>query len=170
MPPAPLPSPSALRARRLRRTGLGLILGAASGISLGCSSPIPNLVRQVEAERFCPAPRIVVKARDDLTVHQLACAEQPILRALRDLEPFWQERGHVSDLYCGEAPPEIRSDPARLRLFEELRGRRFSAIDRCRYSLSLGPCAVHIFEVSACGARNLYGCEGDWCSRMGLVP
>jgi hypothetical protein len=166
MPPAPLPSP-----RCIRRTGL--ILGAASGISLGCSSsPIPNIVRQVEEERFCPAARIVVKARDDLTVHQMACAEHPPLRALREdnRNVFWQGRGDVIDVYCREAPPEIRSDPARLRLFQDLRDRQFSAIDRCRPWGSFGPCAVHIFEASACGVRILYGCEGDWCFRMGLAP
>jgi hypothetical protein len=169
MPPAPLPSPPALPARRLRRTGL--ILGAASGISLGCSNPIPNLVGQAEAERFCPAPRIVVKARDDLTVHQVVCAKQPSLRALRedDRNLFWKSRGDVSDVHCGEAPPEIRSDPARLRLFQELRDRQFSAMDRCRW-MSFGPCAVHIFEASACGARILYGCEGEWCFRMESAP
>lgn len=170
MPPAPLPSPPARPARRFRRTGL--ILGAAWGISLGCSSPIPGLVRQAEAERFCPAPRIVVKARDDLTVHQVVCGKQPRLRALREdaLNLFWQRRGDVSDAYCEEAPPEIRSDPARLRLFQQLRDRQFSAIDRCGPWMSLGPCTVHIFEVSACGARILYGCEEDWCFRMELVP
>jgi hypothetical protein len=169
MSPAPLPSPPALAARRLRRAGL--ILGVAVGISLGCSSPIPGIVRQAEAERFCPAPRIVVKARDDLTVHQMVCAEPPRWRALREdnLNVFWERRGNVSDAYCGEALPEVRGDPARLRLFQELRDRQFSAFDRCGPWASLG-CTVHIFEVSACGARILYGCEEDRCFRMGLVP
>jgi hypothetical protein len=139
----------------------------AAVVVAGCS-PVPGLVRRIERERFCPSDRIVAKVRDDLRVHDFACLRQPAWRAKRAAgvpfsgdEPFWQSRLLAYDADCRREPPaEIRSDPARVAIWRDVRNRYFTELDTCSGQI-FPPCAVRIVEVSACGVRGFHVLEGD---------
>ncbi len=144
----------------------------AACLATSCG-PVPGLVAGLERERLCPGKRIVVREREDLHPHDFACMNKPRWAGLTEsywwqrIEPFWKlANPHLFSLDCGGPPPEIVEDPARGRVWKEIHDRKLVEADG----------DVRIFEVSACGPRQFYGCRplcqlncGYECPRIGDV-
>jgi hypothetical protein len=128
---------------------LGLVLWASIAAS-ACIDRYANSANKVRGDfgydYSCPDSRIGVSARDDLEEGPLSPRPPPPVEA--------------------SPPPDVATDPERLRVWQENREAQRRRDER--FADSLSECGRRVYEATGCGERRFYSCAAHCGGRQGI--